>query len=54
MPVFPGFLEIIRVVRKNNQILAIFRMLYLINNTNPFPIWKTWFGFFWFGAGDRT
>ena len=38
----------------NNQILAIFRMLYLINNTNPFPIWKTWFGFFWFGAGDRT
>ena len=23
-------------------------------NPNPFPIWKIWFGLYWFGAGNRT
>ena len=23
-------------------------------NPNPFPIWKIWFGLYWFGAVDGT
>ena len=47
-------------VRKSiESMLARSSGLYLFDrkirkNPNPFPIWKIWFGLYWFGAGNRT
>ena len=35
---------------------AIFKIIVMgiKKKSNPFPIWKIWFGLYWFGAGNKT
>ena len=53
------FARLIRNLSPLHTDLACKVWLYLYDrktrkNLNPFPIWKIWFGLYWFGVGNRT
>ena len=53
------FARLLRNLSPLHTDLARSSVLYLWDrkirkNPNPFPIWKIWFGLYWFGAGNRT
>ena len=53
------FARLLRNLSPLHTDLARSSVLYLWDrkirkNPNPVPIWKIWFGLYWFGAGNRT
>ena len=53
------FARLLRNLSPLHTDLARSSVLYLWDrkirkNPNPFPIWKIWFGLYWFGVGNRT